>query len=202
MAERFVNIDRDTPMLLPCDLRDWVPEDDFVHFVLEVVEQFDISKVKVNRRGTGSRQYPPRMMLSLLIYSYASGVFSSRKIEKQSYSNIIFRYIWGNTHPDHDTICKFRRENFKTVADCFLNTLEIAQVMGILKVGTISVDGSHFKVNASQYKNISYERSQQLQVIYKDEIKKRMNAAENADNESPEADSSIGVDKFTELKKN
>ena len=82
MAERFVNVDRETPLLLPPDLRDWVPEDDMVHFVLEAVKGVDMSVFRVNWRGTGSRQYPPHMMLALLIYCYSHGIFGSRRIER------------------------------------------------------------------------------------------------------------------------
>ncbi|MDP6718859.1 MAG: transposase, partial [Pirellulaceae bacterium] len=82
MATRFVNIDRNTPMLLPPDLRDWVPQEDMVHFVIEAVEGIRLSTLKVNRRGSGSEQYPPKMMLGLLIYCYANGIFSSRRIER------------------------------------------------------------------------------------------------------------------------
>ena len=82
MAERLVNVDRDTPMLLPVDLRQWVPENDLVHFVISAVDSMNLSAVSVNTRGSGSKQYPPRMMLALLIYCYCNGVFASRRIER------------------------------------------------------------------------------------------------------------------------
>jgi transposase len=85
MAERLVNVDRDTPMLLPVDLRQWVPENDLVHFVISGVDSMNLSAVSVNTRGSGSKQYPPRMMLALLIYCYANGVFGSRRIERATY---------------------------------------------------------------------------------------------------------------------
>ena len=111
MAERFVNVDRETRLLLPVDLRDWVPEDDLVHFVISAVERLKLPSMRVNRRGSGSKQYPPVMMLMLLIYCYAQGVFSSRRIERATYRDIAVRYLTADTHPDHDTICTFRREN-------------------------------------------------------------------------------------------
>ena len=98
MSERFVNVDRDTPMLLPVDLRDWVRADDMVHFVLEAVEGMGLSTLKVNRRGSGSPQYPPQMMTALLIYCYSQGVMSSRKIEQATYHNLAVRYLTGDTH--------------------------------------------------------------------------------------------------------
>ena len=104
MARRFVNVDRDTPMLFPPDMRDWVRKDDMVHFVIEAVEQMDLRVARVNERGSGSEQYPPSMMTALLIYCYAHGIFSSRKIETASYRDVAVRYLTGDTHPDHDTI--------------------------------------------------------------------------------------------------
>lgn len=181
MAERFVNIDRDTPMLLPCDMREWVSKDDVVHFVIEVLENLDLSSFNINRRGSGSEQYPPRMMLGLLIYSYVMGVFSSRRIERMTYQNISFRYLCANTHPDHDTIAKFRRENFQAVSECFLQILELARELKLLKVGIISVDGSHIKANASKFKNISYERSLDLKQQLDADIQELLKKAEEAD---------------------
>lgn len=102
-------------MLLPPDLRDWLPEDHLVHFVLEVVETMETGEFRVNHRGTGSRQYPPSMMLSLLVYCYATGRFSSRMIERASWEDVAVRYLCAGEHPDHETICKFRRENLKVL---------------------------------------------------------------------------------------
>jgi transposase len=113
MAERFVEVDRDTPMLLPADLRDWVSEDDLVHFVLEAVGTLPTGEFVVNERGTGHPQYPPSMTLALLIYCYANGIFASRRIERATYRDLGVRFLTGDTHPDHDTICTFRRENAK-----------------------------------------------------------------------------------------
>jgi len=145
-------------MLLPHDLREWVPEDDMVHFIIESVEGMKLQRLKVNERGTGSRQYPPEMMLELLIYCYANGIFSSRRIERATYRDIAVRYLTADTHPDHDTIATFRRENFDAVAECFVGVLEIARMLKLLKVGTVSVDGTKVKANASQYKNVSVAR--------------------------------------------
>jgi transposase len=98
---RYVNIDRDTPLLLPPDLRDWVPADHLVHFVIDSVELIDTRAAPVNARGTGSEQYPPGMLLALLVYSYATGMFSSRQIERASYENVAVRLLCGDTHPDN-----------------------------------------------------------------------------------------------------
>jgi hypothetical protein len=100
-------------MLLPPDLRDWVPEDDLVHFVIEAVDRLPLKTLRVNHRGTGERQFPPHMMLALLIYSYTNGLFSSRRIERTTHRDVAIRYLCAGTHPNHDTICKFRRENLE-----------------------------------------------------------------------------------------
>lgn len=102
MAAKFVNIDRDTPLLLPPDLRDWVGAEHMVHFIMDAVEALELSAARVNERGTGSAQYPPSMMLGLLIYSYATGTFSSRRIEQQTFENVAVRLLCADTHPDHD----------------------------------------------------------------------------------------------------
>jgi transposase len=110
MAEGFVEADRETPMLLPADLREWVLEEDLVHFIIEAVKTLPTREFVVNERGTGYAQYPPSMMLALLIYYYANGIFSSRRIERASYRDLGVRYLTGDTHPDHDTLCTFRRQ--------------------------------------------------------------------------------------------
>jgi transposase len=144
---------------LPVDLREWVPGDELVHFVVNAVETMNLSGLSVNSRGTGSKQYPPRMMLALLIYCYASGIFGSRRIERATYRDLAVRYLTADTHPDHDTICTFRRENGKGIAEAFLEVLKLGREMKLLKVGTISVDGTHIKANASKHKSLRYDRA-------------------------------------------
>ena len=102
MPARFVNIDHDTPLLLPPDLRDWVPPDHLVHFIMDAVGLLDLSAARVNHSGSGSEQYPPSLMLGLLIYSYATGTFSSRKIEKNTREQVAVRLLCADRHPDHD----------------------------------------------------------------------------------------------------
>jgi transposase len=179
--EKYINVDRETPMLLPADLREWIAGDDMVHFVIDAIEGMRIEKFKVNHRGTGSAQYPPRMMLALLIYCYSNGIFGSRRIERATYRDIAVRYLTGNTHPDHDTIAKFRRENFEAVAECFVRVLELAREMKILRVGIVSVDGTKLKANASKHKNVGYERAGQLLEQLDWEVRDLLKKAEEAD---------------------
>ena len=112
MSAKFVSLDRDTPMMFPPDLREWLPDDSMAHFIIDAVDMLDLQNFTINNRGSGSAQYPPSMMLSLLIYCYATGRFSSREIELATYHDVAVRYICGGSlHPDHDTICSFRLKN-------------------------------------------------------------------------------------------
>jgi transposase len=181
VAERLVNVDRETPMLLPVDMRDWVPENDLVHFVVAAVDGMDLSSVRVNSRGTGSKQYPPSMMLALLIYCYANGVFSSRRIQRATYRDIAVRYLTGDTHPDHDTICAFRRDNAELVREAFKHVLRLAREMKLLKVGTVAVDGTHMKANASKHKSVRYDRAGELERMLDEDIGNLLDLAEASD---------------------
>jgi transposase len=181
MSNRFVQADHSQRLLLPPDLGDWVPSDDMVHFVIETVWGMDLSAFRVNQRGTGSAQYLPHMMLSLLIYCYANGIFSSRRIERATYRDVSVRYLTCDRHPDHDTICKFRRENFDAVADCFVRVLELARELKLLKVGTVSVDGSKIKASANKKRSLRYDRAGQLVEQLKLEVSELMDRAEQAD---------------------
>jgi transposase len=187
MAERLVNVDRETVLLLPPDMRQWVPEDDLVHFVIEAVEGMVLPAMEVNRRGTGSEQYPPRMMLALIVYSYANGLFGSRRIERATYRDVAVRYLCGDTHPDHDTICAFRRQNAEVVKQAFLEVLRLAKEMKLLKVGTVSVDGTQIRANASKHKSLRYDRAGQLERQLSQDIEELLRKAEQQDSE-PEAD--------------
>ena len=148
-------------MLLPPSLHDWVPEDHLVHFVIDAVEQLDLRVARVNERGSGSEQYPPATMLGLLAYSYATGTFASRRIEQSTHDNVAVRYLCADTHPDHDTICAFRRENRALLASAFAQILELAARSGQLRVGdiTVAVDGTKILASASRHSAVSYERA-------------------------------------------
>lgn len=153
-----MTVDHDTPLLLPPDLRQWVPADHLVHLLMDAVGELDLSAARVNERGTGDAQYPPRMMLGLLIYSYATGVFSSRQIERSTYENVAVRLLCADTHPDHDTICTFRREHGVLLQRSFAQVIEMAARCGVLQVGgiTVAIDGSKVLANASKHAAVSY----------------------------------------------
>lgn len=180
MSARFVNLDRHSPMLLPCDLRDWVPADHIVHFILDAVEALPLSHFHVNHRGTGSQQYPPAMMLALLIYSYATGRFGSRTIEAATYSDVAVRYLCANTHPDHDSICAFRTANEAAFQAAFVSVLQLAQHLRLTRVGTVSVDGTKLQANASKHAAVSYQRAGEMIAQLELEVAQLMERAQQA----------------------
>jgi transposase len=183
MAVRFVNIDHKTPMLLPPDLRDWVSPDHMVHFIMDAVRELDLSRARVNQRGTGYAQYPPSMMLGLLIYCYATGTFSSRRIETLTFENVAVRYLTGDTHPDHDSICRFRRENKDLLSDAFHQVLELAARTHVLQVGdiTVAIDGTRIPANASKHSAVSYGHAVEQMQLANEQITQLLAKAEDAD---------------------
>ena len=182
MSRRLVNVERDTPMLLPPDLRDWVPERHIVHLILDAVHRLGQERFHFNWRGSGSEQYPPGMMLALLIYCYCTGRFSSRRIEEATYSDVVVRYICGNTHPDHDTVCTFRRQDKVLFEDAFVEVLLMAkETRCIKKVGTVSIDGTKIKANASKHSAVSYKRAGEQIEFLRAEVAKLVAKAEGED---------------------
>lgn len=183
MGARFVNVDHDTPLLMPPDMREWVPAGHLVHFIMDAVGQLDLSRARVNERGTGDRQYPPSMMLGGLIYSYATGVFSSRAIERMTYENVAMRVLCADTHPDHDTWCAFRRAHGELLRASFAQVLELAAGCGVLKVGgiTVAIDGTKVLASASKHSAVSYGRAGEMMRDLDLEIAELLAKAETAD---------------------
>ncbi len=187
MAARFVNLDRQTPMFLPCDLREWVPDGHIVHFILDAVDQIPTNHFRVNDRGTGSEQYPPAMMLALLIYCYATGRFGSRTIQAATYSDVAVRYLCANLHPDHSSICEFRVVNGPAFSAAFVRVLQLAQQLRVSRVGTVSVDGTKIQANASKHAAVSYGRAGEMIEQLELEVKGLMERAAQAEaNEAKE----------------
>ena len=155
MSNKFIEIDRTQPIILPDNLEEWLDNNDLARFVLEVVEQLDTSILENAYRGGGSAPYPPKMMLALLFYGYAKGIFSSRQIERATYERIPVLYITGGLHPDHDSINQFRKRFLSELGSLFVMILQIAHGLGIFKLGDISIDGTKIKANASQHKAMS-----------------------------------------------
>jgi transposase len=145
----FIGCDRETQYLLPPSLLEWLPEKHLARFVVEIVEQLNLQALKASYTGRGSQPYNPEMLVALLFYGYATGVFSSRQLERSTYDSVAFRYIAANTHPDHDTIATFRKRFLPHLTALFIEILKIGHQMGVLKLGTVSLDGSKVKANAS-----------------------------------------------------
>ena len=181
MSARFVNLDRQTPLFLPCDLREWLPAEHLVHFILDAVEQIPTSHFRINHRGTGSEQYPPTMMLALLIYCYATGRFGSRTIEAATHSDVAVRYLCANHHPDHDSICVFRTANRAAFEAAFVTVLQLAQQLRLTRLGTVSVDGTKIQANASKHAAVSYQRAGELIQQLQLEVQALVTCAEQAD---------------------
>jgi len=181
MAARFITVDRETPLLLPPDLRDWLPENHLAHFILEVVNALPLTGVRINERGTGDAQYPPRMLLAVMVYCYATGVFSSRQIEQATYTDVAVRYLSADTHPDHDTLCTFRRSNRALFQSSFVEVLQLARELKVLKVGRIAVDGTKVHANASKHAAVSYQRAGEQLVQLEAEVAELLDKAEQSD---------------------
>lgn len=183
MQPRFKDCDRDTLFLMPPSVDDWVPENHLSRFVVDIVSRLDLSPIINACAGRGSDAYPPSIMVALLFYAYATGVFSSRKIERATYDSVAFRYIAVNTHPDHDTIALFRKRFLKELKALFVQILLIAHEMGVLKLGSVSLDGTKIKANASKHHALSWGYARKLEKQLKDEIKDLLRKAKQADKE-------------------
>ena len=179
----FRPIDRATPFLLPPSVEDWLPEDHLARFVVDIVDQLDLSALTRQYRGSGSAAYHPTVMLGLLIYGYATGVYSSRRIEAATYESIAFRYIAANEQPDHDSLCTFRKRFLKDIEVLFVQVLCIARQMKLLKLGTIALDGTKIHANASRHSALSYGHAQKIEAQLEAEVKEMLARAEAADQE-------------------
>lgn len=181
MEPKFLEVDRETLYLLPPSVQDWLPEGHLARFVVEIVEQLDLRSLKASYAGRGSQPYNPAMLLALLFYGYSTGVFSSRKLERSTYDSVAFRFIAANRHPDHDTIATFRKRFLKELSGLFVQILMIARQMNMLKLGSVSLDGSKVKANASKHKALSYEHACKLEAQLKSEVADLLKKAESAD---------------------
>ena len=177
----FRQIDRDTGFLLPPSVDEWLPEKHLARFVVEVVEGLDLRAMTGDYRGSGSASYHPAVLLGILVYGYATGVFSSRKLERATYDSVAFRFIAANEHPDHDTIAAFRRRFLKEIQGLFVQVLLLAREMGMLKIGTVGLDGTKIHANASRHSALSYEHAGKIEAQLKAEVGELMAMAEAAD---------------------
>lgn len=177
----FRPTDRQTGFLMPPSIDEWLPERHLARFIVEVVEGLDLRAMSGSYRGSGSASYHPSVLLSLLVYGYATGVFSSRKLERATYDSVAFRFIAGNEHPHHDTIASFRRRFLEQIEGLFVEVLKLAREMGVLKLGTVALDGTKIHANASRHSALSYEHAGKIEAQLKQEVMDLLAKAEAAD---------------------
>jgi len=177
----FRPINRDTGFLLPPSVDEWLPQRHLARFVVEVIDGLDLSELEKSYRGSGSACYHPAMLLGLLIYGYATRVFSSRALERASYDSVAFRFIAGNDHPDHDTIAAFRKRFIEHIEPLFVEVLKLAGAMGMLKLGTVALDGTKVHANASRHRALSYGHARKLEKKLRKEVRQLLKLAERAD---------------------
>lgn len=173
-----------------------LPEGHLARFIVGIVELLDLSEIYGKYSERGGMAYAPEVMLGLLLYSYATGVFSSRQIERATYERIPFRYLAGNMHPDHDTINQFRKDHLAALKGLFVEVLLMAQFMGYVKLGNISIDGSKIHADASKSKAVSYGRIGPMEARLQEEIEALFALAEQAESERPDdldIDQEIGM---------
>ena len=184
MARKFITADYQATLDLEISLREALPADHLAHFIVEVVAELDLHRIYRHYGSTGAPPYAPEILLGLLFYGYATGVYSSRKIEAATQYSIPFRFIAGNLHPDHDTIATFRKRFLGELKDLFVQILLIAQAMGLLELGDISIDGTKIHANASKHSAVSYKRLLALECKLQTEVDELFALAAEADAEA------------------
>jgi transposase len=171
-------------LLLPPSVDEWLGENHLARFVVDVVERLDLSPILAayDARPHGSTPYHPSILVALLFYGYATGTMSSRRIERATHDSVPFRFIAGGHHPDHDTIAVFRRRHLAALTALFTQILVIAREMKMLKVGAVAIDGTKVRANASRHAAVSYRRAREIEATLREEVKRLLALAEQADN--------------------
>jgi transposase len=185
MSHRFKPYEPDQSLLLPPSLRDWLPEDHLAYFLADVVDQLDLAAIVDDYRRDRGGQPPfhPAMMVKLLLYAYCVGVPSSRKIEERTHTDIAFRVLAAGHHPDHDTIAAFRKRHLKALAALFVQVLALCREAGLVKLGTVALDGTKVRAAASKHKAMSYGRMVEAEARLLAEVEELLRRAEAVDAE-------------------
>ena len=155
---------RNTGFLLPPSVDEWLPERHLARFVVEVIDGLDLSAMRNSYRGTGSASCHPALLLGVLVFGYTTGVFSSRKLERATYDSVALRFVASNDHPDHDTIVAFRRRFLPQIEALFVQVLLLAREMGVLKLGTVALDGMKIHANTNRHSALSYAHASKIEV--------------------------------------
>ena len=193
---RFIPVNRQQQYLLPPSVDEWLPDNHLARFIVEVIDQLDLSRLVGRYRGRGiAAAHHPAVLLALLVYGYATATFSSRKIERATYDSVAFRFLSADTHPDHDTLANFRKTFLVELEDLFVQVLSLAQAMKLVKLGTLSLDGTKIKANASKRKALSHGHIEKLEAQLREEVQALLQKAAEADR----ADEQDGIDLPGEL---
>jgi transposase len=187
----FKGADRNQFTLMPHDLNLWLPENHLARFVVDIVDKLDFRSIYLKYSKSGSQAYDPKLLLALIFYGYATGIFSSRKIEAATYDSVAFRFIAGNLHPDHDTIANFRKRFLPQLKGWFKEVLLIGRELGLIKLGNIFIDGTKVQANASKHKAMSYKRMKELEAKLDMEINQLMEKGKELDDKESKSDISI-----------
>lgn len=181
MTRKFKTVDYEAALEQTVSLREVLPANHLARFVVELVAELDLTSIYERYGARGGEAYAPAVLLALLFYGYATGVFSSRKIEKATYETLPFRFVAGGLHPDHDTLAHFRKTFLNEIKALFVQMLLLAQTAGYFQLGNISMDGSKVHANASKSKAVSYKRLLELEVHLRAEVDQLFSLAEQAD---------------------
>jgi transposase len=186
MNKQFRSCSLEQPLLLPPDLHDWLPENHLARFVADVVHHLDLSEIYdgyERKDGRGLAAYHPEMLTRLLLYGYAIGEWSSRRLEQATYDSVAFRYLAANQHPDHDTIASFRQQHLESLSRLFVQALRLCQKAGLVKLGHVAIDGTKLQANASSHKSMSYERLSEQEQYWREQVDKLLRHACEVDEE-------------------
>lgn len=181
MARRFKKVDYEKALDQTVTIRECLPPDHLARFIVAIITLLDLSVIYACYAALGGEAYAPEILLGLLFYGYATGVLSSRKIERATYESIPFRFIAGGLHPDHDTIANFRKTFLPQITGLFAQVLVVAREMGLLNLGNISLDGSKIHADASKSKAVSYKRLLELETQLRREVEELLALGEQAD---------------------
>lgn len=183
MSTSYIAYHPEQQQLLPSALQDWLPQGHLAYFINDTVDSLNLSAFHARYATGGPRNQPfhPAMMVKVMVYAYASGIFSSRKIAKKLYEDVAFRILAADNFPAHRTIRDFRALHLSEFTELFVQVVHLAREMGLVKLGTIAVDGTKIKANASRHKAMSYGRMQATEIELKAQITALVQKAANTD---------------------
>ena len=193
MSRKFTKPDYEATLQATISLGEALPVNHLARFVVDIVEQLDLSTIYSRYAIRGGEAIAPEALLALLFYGYSTGRFSSRKMEKATYEDLGFRFVAGGLHPDHDTIANFRKTFLPELQGLFVQILLLAQLSGVLKVGNLSLDGSKIHADASKSKAVSYGRLKELEITLREEVARLFALGEQADQGEVELPESLSL---------